>query len=119
MKKKCAKRLKELRESKNLTQEALSAIVGVPAPTLSRYEAGKNFPKTEALYRYCHYFKVSADYILGLSDYRQSIDYYQKDSEVMMAKLKAFNEIRYSIEKYEEEVEDLKRKVKLRDYEGV
>jgi len=94
-------RMKTLRESKNLTQEALSSVIGIPAPSLSRYEAGKSMPNAVVIYKYCCFFKVSADYLLGISDIRKSVDEFIKDSEETLLKVKAFDSLRCTIENFE------------------
>ena len=97
-------RMKTLRESKNLTQEALSEMIDVPAPSLSRYETGKSIPNAMVIYKYCCYFKVSADYLLGISDVKKTVDDFIKDSEEIVLKVKAFDSLRYSMERYEKEL---------------
>jgi len=109
LKKSCSVRLKELRESRNLTQEGLAVIIGISAPSLSRYENG-DIPNAEVIYRYCLYFKVSADYIYGLSDLKKFTDVYIKDSEKIMAKAEAFDSMRCFIEEFEEKYASLKTK---------
>jgi len=99
-----SERMRNLRESKNLTQDALSAIIDVPAPSLSRYEAGKSVPNAIVIYKYCCYFKVSADFLLGISDVKKTVDEFIKDSEEIVLKVKAFDSLRYSMERYEREL---------------
>ena len=43
------KRIKNLRESKNFTQEYLSELVGIEQATLSNIERGKSYPTVETL----------------------------------------------------------------------
>lgn len=43
------KRIKELRKSKNLTQEKLSELVGFEPNHITKIEAGKHFPQPEKL----------------------------------------------------------------------
>ena len=97
-------RMRMLRESNNLTQDALSSLIDVPAASLSRYEAGKSVPNAIVIYKYCCYFKVSADYFLGISDNRKTVDDFVKDSEEITLKVKTFDSLRYYMERYEEEV---------------
>ncbi len=43
------KRIRELRKSKNLTQEQLSERIGIEIPSLSNIENGKNYPNSETI----------------------------------------------------------------------
>jgi len=104
MKIKCADRMKKLRESRDLTQEELSVVLGIPAPTISRYEAGRSVPNASIVYKYCLYFKVSADYFLGLSEFKEPVDVYLKDSKKMMIKVRAFDFFRFQLERFENEL---------------
>ncbi|WP_430612484.1 helix-turn-helix domain-containing protein [Enterococcus sp. DIV0876] len=58
-------RLKELRLSKNLTQQDLGNIIHVSKVSISGYERGERSPDTETLTAIADYFKVSTDYLLG------------------------------------------------------
>jgi transcriptional regulator with XRE-family HTH domain len=44
------KKLRKLREEKNLTQEELANMVGVSLKTISRYEAGQSKPRYRKIY---------------------------------------------------------------------
>ena len=59
--------LKELREDHDLSQEAIAQLLGTTRSYYGQYERGL-FPLTiEHLITLCNYYKVSADYILGIS----------------------------------------------------
>ena len=60
-----AKRLKNLRISKGVTQEEISLVVGVPCHTISAYECGDKFPDYKTLLKIVDYFDTSLDYLLG------------------------------------------------------
>lgn len=47
--KKSAKRIKELRVSKSLTQEAFAQLLGVSLSTVQKWEGGRALPRTHAL----------------------------------------------------------------------
>ncbi len=70
-------RIKELRESKGMTQVRLSIELEVSQETVSAYEKGKHYPSVEVLMKLSGIFDASIDYILGLSDVRKlpSSDY--------------------------------------------
>ncbi len=49
---------KELRESKNLTQEELGNILEVDKTTVGKWELGLAFPKSTTLIKISEFFKV-------------------------------------------------------------
>lgn len=61
-------RLKELRKSKNLTQQELAEKIDLVKSSISAYEKCSKYPSIEVLIKLCNYFSVSSDYLLGLSD---------------------------------------------------
>lgn len=61
-------RIKELRVARNLTQEGLGKILNVQKAAISKYENGRADPSVDILKRMVHYFGVSSDYLLELSD---------------------------------------------------
>lgn len=61
-------RLKELREENGLSLKQLAKEIGVTDIAISRWENGHRTPNIDALYSLAIYFKVSADYLLGLED---------------------------------------------------
>ena len=66
-----AKRLRELRQEKKLSQVDLGALLGYGYTAISNYENGRNEPSLSDFIRICEVLEVSADYILGLSDIRR------------------------------------------------
>ena len=63
-----SKRLKMLREDKQLSALALSKILKVSHSTFLRWENNTILPGIEHLYNIAVYLGVSADYLLGLED---------------------------------------------------
>ena len=63
-------RIKNLRESRGLSQEGLGKILGVDRTTIVKWETGASRP-TRSLKRLAHYFNVTTDYILGNEEPRQ------------------------------------------------
>ena len=61
-------RLKSLRTSRNLTQPALGAIIGVKKQTINDMERGRGYPSFLGLIALADYFDVSIDYLVGRSD---------------------------------------------------
>ncbi len=62
-------RLKELRLKNNLTQEDIAKIVGVTQSCVAKWEKGINEPEIMTAIALSKYFKVSMDYILGVTDH--------------------------------------------------
>ena len=62
-------RLKECRTSMGLTQKAVAEKLGVAQPVYQRFEKGTFECNYEQLKILCEIFDVSADYLLGLTDY--------------------------------------------------
>lgn len=66
---KFSERLKELRQEKNLSTRALAQAIGVSNSVISKWEKGQRTPTIDNLYNLAVFFGVSADYLIGLSDY--------------------------------------------------
>ena len=62
------KRLRDLREDSDKTQQHIAEALGTSQTMYARYERGANELPIRHLYRLCEFYGVSADYILGLSD---------------------------------------------------
>ncbi len=61
-------RLKELRESKGLTQKQLSEKLNIHSVTYLHYEKEQREPPLSLLADMAVFFGVSVDYLLGLND---------------------------------------------------
>lgn len=61
-------RIKELRVTKGLTQEELGNILNVQKAAISKYENGRAEPSVDILRKMTSFFKVSSDYLLGMSE---------------------------------------------------
>lgn len=62
------KRLKDLREDNDLTQQDISEILKISRPQYSLYETGKRDIPVDLLTTLAKYYKTSIDYIVGLTD---------------------------------------------------
>ena len=62
------KRIRDLREDNDLTQQKVAEFLGTSQTMYARYERGANELPLHHLLSLCELYKVSADYILGLSD---------------------------------------------------
>jgi len=63
-----ALRLKEARKFYNVTQKQVAEGTKMAESAYQRYEHGKVQPTINSLIKFCRYFNVSADYLIGLSD---------------------------------------------------
>ncbi len=59
--------MRELREDNDLKQDEIAKLLGTTQQVYSRYENGENELPIRHLISLCKYYKVSADYILGLT----------------------------------------------------
>ncbi|MBR4911104.1 MAG: helix-turn-helix transcriptional regulator [Clostridia bacterium] len=62
------KRIRDLREDHDLTQKQIAKILNCSQQVYSNYELGQRDIPTDVLIALSKYYKVSTDYILGLSD---------------------------------------------------
>ena len=62
-------RIQEIRKEAKLTQNEFGIMLLVSQDTVSLWEKGKSYPSAEQIVGICKKFNVSADYLLGLSDY--------------------------------------------------
>ncbi len=62
-------RLKELREASQMSQAQLARNLGTNQQSISRYETEQIEPNIEMIIKICDFFKVSADYLLGRTEY--------------------------------------------------
>ena len=65
------KLIRDLREDNDKTQQEIADILGTSQTMYARYERGANELPIHHLIALCRYYKVSSDYILGLSDKRK------------------------------------------------
>ncbi len=61
-------RLNSLMKNKNITQAMLADVLGVSRQAVSTYSKGDISPDFEKLKKICEFFKVSTDYMLGISN---------------------------------------------------
>lgn len=68
-------RIRELREESDLRQEDIAEILGIARTTYASYEQGKKEPDYSILIKISKHFKVTTDYLLGLTNvpYNESI----------------------------------------------
>ena len=64
------KRMRDLREDCDKTQQEIAAVLGTSQTMYARYERGANELPIHHLLALCKYYNVSADYFLGNTDHR-------------------------------------------------
>lgn len=63
-----SERLILLKQQRDLLQKNIANDVGMALRTYQYYQAGERKPDSATIIKLCHYFNVSADYLLGLWD---------------------------------------------------
>ena len=61
-------RLYEMRKKNHETQTDLGNVLGLAKSRVSEIESGKNTTTAEKIALICEHYRISADYLLGLSD---------------------------------------------------
>lgn len=61
-----AENIKMLRESRQMTQTELAKQLGITRSSVNAWELGISVPSTQYIVELAHFFKVSADYLLGI-----------------------------------------------------
>ena len=62
--------LRNLRKSKEMTQNAIALLLNISRATYSAYENGTRTPDPAMLLQIAEFFDVSLDYLLGRTDIR-------------------------------------------------
>ena len=62
------RRIRDLREDADLTQKEMAQVLSCSQQVYSNYELGQRDIPTATLIALAQFYKVSTDYILGLSD---------------------------------------------------
>ena len=62
------KRIRDLREDKDLTQREMAKNLNCSQQVYSNYELGQRDIPTDILIKLSNFYGVSVDYILGISD---------------------------------------------------
>ena len=62
------KRLRDLREDNDKTQQQIADMLNMHRSVYRRYESGERESPVWALIKLADYYRVSTDYLLGLTD---------------------------------------------------
>ena len=68
-----ASRIKELREERELSQEALDNFLGYSRSAISSYETAVRNPDLTTFLAYSRFFDVSIDYLVGETNVRKTL----------------------------------------------
>ena len=69
-----ATRLRILRaQHPEISQESLASALGVSQNAIGRWERGESEPRAAQILRICEVYKVSADYLIGRSDFENGL----------------------------------------------
>ena len=78
------RRLKSLRESGNMKQSAMAAIIGKKSSSVSSYELGECLPPVDVLKKYAEQFDVDMNYLMGYTRKGVSHSEYCTDKELAL-----------------------------------
>lgn len=62
------RRIRDLREDRDLLQKDMAALLNCSQVCYSHYEMGKRDIPTDVLIQLAQFYKTSTDYLLGLTD---------------------------------------------------
>ena len=65
------KRIRDLREDRDLNQTAVAKMLGMSQTGYSKYETGENDIPTSVLLKLADFYRTSTDYLLGYTDYKE------------------------------------------------
>lgn len=63
-----SQRIRDIREDRDLTQQQVADYLGMKYQQYRRYESGENEMKASCIIKLSEFYKLSADYILGITD---------------------------------------------------
>lgn len=62
------RRIRDLREDRDLNQTQVATVLGMSQTGYSKYETGENDVSSQILVKLADFYDVSVDYILGRTD---------------------------------------------------
>ena len=62
------RRIRDLREDRDLNQTVVAKMLGMSQTGYSKYETGENDIPTEVLIKHSAFYDTSIDYLLGVTD---------------------------------------------------
>ena len=74
-------RVRDLREDNDLTQRDIADILNRQLTVYQRWEAGNREIPTHIIIELCKFYKVSADYMLGLTNIKKALPNDKKEKQ--------------------------------------
>lgn len=65
------RRIRDLREDRDLTQKQVAQVLGMSQTGYSKYETGENDIPTVVLIKLADFYQTTTDYLLGRTDRKQ------------------------------------------------
>lgn len=87
-------RIKDLREDNDLRQEDTAKIFNMHKTTYCRYEQGISTPTLDIVVQLAKYYKVSIDYIAGLTNDKGGLHQISTEEAQIISKYNALSDIR-------------------------
>lgn len=78
-------RLKDLRDELNLDQKEMGERLNISASAYGYYEQGRNEPSLQTLIKIAQTFNVTTDYLLGLTNTRETSVYYKMSDKILLS----------------------------------
>lgn len=79
-----SERLKALRNEKGISQKELASVLFVSQQSIAKWETDRATPNPEMLSKIAQYFKVSSDYLLGLSSNKEGVSAQIVDDDLIV-----------------------------------
>ncbi len=92
-------RLRDIREDKDLLQEDVAEILQTSKSMISKWENNTKFISLNKLKDFCNYFKVSMDYVTGLTNKNNYTTNIKIDVNVISSNLKELRMIKNKTQK--------------------
>mgnify|MGYP005777456843 FL=1 len=92
-------RLREIREEHNLTQKQIAKILNVERSTYAGWETGKDTIPLRRLNKLSDYYKVSIDYLTGLSNVTSKYRVIDLDAKVVGKNLRILRKMHNLVQK--------------------
>lgn len=103
------RRIQELLFENKINQKELAEKIGLTPATLSRNINGLNPPKAEVVLSIAHFFNVSTDYLLGISDIRNPKDDIKIKSDPIYFSL--YEEVKELTDEQKKEILEIVKKI--------
>ena len=93
------KRMQEIREKNNISQESIASVLDIKRSTYGHYETQYQTIPINHLITFCEYFNISIDYIFNLTDklqYNNSKNFQKETSALRLKEFRKNNKLTQS-----------------------